>query len=167
MWRTRRAWSVADGSGYVFYRFPPLTFRSIELFTDTQIVRTEDDNSAVDIFPSFSSGTLLVTNRAQRGRDDVAVFGTPKNSGDVPETAEETEESAEQKNISGLGEGKLRAKPVAKRSTGRPVPLAVLNMFELSYLGGKYGVWSRGEYARDWFRSLDWNKVEKRAASVQ
>jgi Fe-Mn family superoxide dismutase len=40
-------------------------------------------------------------------------------------------------------------------------------MFELSYLGGKYGVWSRGDYARDWFRSLDWNKVEKRAASVQ
>jgi len=145
---------------------PPL-LRIVSVRTHFQIVRTEDDNSAVDIFPSFSSGTLLVTNRAQRGRDDIAVFGTPKTSGDAPETADGAEESSEQKNISGLGEGKLRAKPVAKRSTGRPVPLAVLNMFELSYLGGKYGVWSRGEYARDWFRSLDWNKVEKRAASVQ
>jgi Fe-Mn family superoxide dismutase len=53
---------------------------------------------------------------------------------------------------------------MARSSTDRPIPLAVLNLFEHAYIGEKYGVWSRGEYARDWFKALNWNTVQKRSA---
>jgi superoxide dismutase len=49
-----------------------------------------------------------------------------------------------------------------RREVFQPTPLAVLNMFESAYLGD-YGVWDRGLYARDWFKRLDWGKVEKRS----
>ena len=48
--------------------------------------------------------------------------------------------------------------------TSFPAPLAVLNLFEHAYLGERYGVWSRGAYAKDWWKTLDWQKVERRAA---
>jgi len=39
-------------------------------------------------------------------------------------------------------------------------PLAVLSLFEHAYVGEKYGVWGREQYAADWFKSLDWNRLE-------
>lgn len=50
-----------------------------------------------------------------------------------------------------------------KRSPILPVPLAVLNLHEMAYLGSKYGVWDRKRYAADWFNSLDWSKVSVRS----
>ena len=47
-----------------------------------------------------------------------------------------------------------------------PAPLAVLNLFEHAYVGEKYGVWDRGRYARDWWKRLDWNKVQRRSATM-
>lgn len=44
-----------------------------------------------------------------------------------------------------------------------PMPLACLNMFETAWLGDKYRIWGREQYARDWWRSLDWNKIIRRS----
>jgi Fe-Mn family superoxide dismutase len=38
--------------------------------------------------------------------------------------------------------------------------MAVLSLHEHAYLGDKYGVWSRKQYAKDWWRSLDWRKIK-------
>jgi Fe-Mn family superoxide dismutase len=48
----------------------------------------------------------------------------------------------------------------------RPIPVAVLSLYEHAYVGEKYGVWGRGQYAKDWFRRLNWEKVQQRAAYV-
>ncbi|KAK1923778.1 hypothetical protein DB88DRAFT_492420 [Papiliotrema laurentii] len=127
------------------------------------IVRYGDSNKAVDVFPSFAGGTLLVTNRAQRGREDLPVFGTPKTSGQgLNADGQPADEPVQEINV----QPRLRAtqRPMARSSTDRPIPLAVLNLFEHAYIGEKYGVWSRGEYARDWFKALNWNTVQKRSA---
>ena len=48
-------------------------------------------------------------------------------------------------------------------TAGLPQPLAVLSLFEHAYVGApQYGVNGRAEYARDWWKSLDWNKIQNR-----
>jgi Fe-Mn family superoxide dismutase len=38
----------------------------------------------LDIMPTFAAGTMLVSNRAQRGREEVPAFGTPATSSALP-----------------------------------------------------------------------------------
>jgi Fe-Mn family superoxide dismutase len=47
------------------------------------------------------------------------------------------------------------------------VPLAVLNLYELAYMGEKYGVWGKKQYAADWWRSLNWEDIVRRNARAQ
>ncbi|GMK53439.1 hypothetical protein CspeluHIS016_0100250 [Cutaneotrichosporon spelunceum] len=125
------------------------------------IVKAGDGLADLDVVPTYASGTMLVTMRQQRGRQDtLPVYGTPATSGDEsPVPAAETEEASDAP--------PPRQNPAAgRRSGGEATPLAVLNLFEHAYLGDKYGVLSRSQYARDWFRSLDWDKVSKRTASA-
>jgi len=133
-------------------------------------VRTGDNHGDIDVFPSFAAGTLLVTNRAQQGRDEIPLFGTPSSSSDeseIPQPSDAPSGEVVSKLVSGLGDAnkaKKAFKPTAAgMSSPRPFPLAVLNLFGQSYLGEKYGVWGRGQYAKDWFRSLNWNTVERRS----
>ncbi|CAK9780365.1 hypothetical protein CC85DRAFT_287896 [Cutaneotrichosporon oleaginosum] len=126
------------------------------------IVKAGDGLADIDVVPTYGAGTLLVTMRQQRGRQDtLPVFGTPATSGDLsPAPAPEAESSPDapppRQNPSAAG----------RRAGSEATPLAVLNLFEHAYLGDKYGVFSRGQYARDWFRTLDWDKVSKRTASA-
>ncbi|WVF68649.1 hypothetical protein IAT40_003419 [Kwoniella sp. CBS 6097] len=136
------------------------------------IVRTGQSKYDLDVIPTFASGTLLVTLRSQRGREStLPLFAEPPTSG----TTEPTTDAASTANESSLeAAGSSPAQPpLSKRlSSGRnskrdneikyPAPLAVLNLFEHAYIGEKYGVWGKREYARDWWKNLDWNKVAKR-----
>ncbi|ORX37952.1 hypothetical protein BD324DRAFT_623938 [Kockovaella imperatae] len=131
------------------------------------LVKAGDKSYDVDIVPTFGSGTFLVSNRAQRGREDLPVFGTPYNSTDTEGAARRDDRPAQ----AGLGAGSAPNRSVNTNRlmsggvdyTSFPAPLAVLNLFEHAYLGNKYGVWSRAAYARDWWKTLDWNKIQQRA----
>lgn len=124
------------------------------------LVKAGDGIADIDVVPTYGSGTLLVTMRQQRGRQDtLPVYGTPSTSGGqapTPSESASTSESPAPRNASSGG----------RRAGTEVTPLAVLNLFEHAYLGDKYGVFSRGDYARDWFRTLDWDKVSKRTASA-
>jgi Fe-Mn family superoxide dismutase len=103
------------------------------------------------------------------------IFGTPPSSGEPTQSQSQNETSASPR-TSEVGPGPLsssryppsRARSIARPAPGAglPAPLAVLNLFECAYLGEKYGVWGRREYARDWWRTLDWNKVQKRSSQI-
>jgi Fe-Mn family superoxide dismutase len=127
------------------------------------IVKAGDGATDLDVVPTYGAGTLLVTMRQQRGRQDtLPVFGTPSTSGDTAPAP-----AAEEPSSDGLPPRHNPAATPGRRAGSEATPLAVLNLFEHAYLGDKYGVFSRGQYARDWFRSLDWDKVSKRTASTQ
>ena len=51
----------------------------------------------------------------------------------------------------------------SSNSQTKVTPLAVLNLYETAWLGEKYGVWGKREYARDWFGTLDWNRLIHRS----
>lgn len=140
--------------------------------THVQLVRVGEGYSNVDVVPSFAGGTLLVTNRTQRGRDDIAVFGTPRSTKD----SESATTSGEPSTGSGVGlSAGSRSQGLrvdeSRRSTldqvSQPVPIAVLSLFEHAYLNEKYGVWGRGQYAKDWYRSLNWDRVQKRSSHAR
>lgn len=124
------------------------------------IVKAGEGLADFDVVPTFGSGTLLVTMRQQRGRlDTIPAYGTPATSGgnadeNAPTPEAPLNEAASEK----------RAEWQRSRNTAEATPLAVLNLFEHAYLGDKYGVFSRSDYARDWFKTLDWDKVAKRTA---
>ncbi|WWD20103.1 hypothetical protein CI109_104577 [Kwoniella shandongensis] len=135
------------------------------------IVRSGANQADLDVIPTFASGTLLVTQRSQRGREgSLPLFAQPPSTGSPEPTnpSSNTEESST-----------TSSPPLNKRSTssfggsGRsskngvhPSPVAVLNLFEHAYLGEKYGVWDRRQYAQDWFKSLDWQKVSSKNAKL-
>jgi Fe-Mn family superoxide dismutase len=54
-----------------------------------------------------------------------------------------------------------------RNETTWPVPLAVLNLYDLAYMGEKYGVWGKKQYAADWWRSLNWEEVVRKNAKQQ
>lgn len=125
--------------------------------------------------PTFGAGTLLVTRRQQRGRESLqAVYGTPATSGDAagaiqhdtqpaaaaPAADEAPEEDAAPTTRYPEQPPRFGANPNAPSEV---VPLAVLSLFEHAYLGDKYGVASRKQYALDWFKALNWDKVQARA----
>ncbi|EIW71723.1 hypothetical protein TREMEDRAFT_67928 [Tremella mesenterica DSM 1558] len=131
------------------------------------LVQTKGNILSFDIIPTFSSGTLLVTNRRQQGRPPLSVYAPTGSLLDPTDTSEEIRESKEfEETDDPLAEPLRPSTGVMSRygvSNDLSVsPLAVLNMFEHAYLGDKYGVWDRGRYARDWWRSIDWEKVDKR-----
>lgn len=133
---------------------------------NVQLVKAGDQLSDFDVIPTFGSGTLLVTMRQQRGRlSNVPVYGTPSGtSSSAPAPGSEASEAAEpaQQQSSQKPAGYVRQ----SRATAEVTPLAVCNLYEHAYLGDKYGVFGRGDYARDWFKNLDWDKVMKRTASA-
>jgi Fe-Mn family superoxide dismutase len=55
----------------------------------------------------------------------------------------------------------------SRTETTWPVPLAVLNLYDLAYMGEKYGVWGKKQYAADWWRSLNWEEVVRKNAKQQ
>ncbi|WWC65645.1 uncharacterized protein I303_108266 [Kwoniella dejecticola CBS 10117] len=131
------------------------------------IVRCGDSSADLDVIPTFASGTLLVSQRSQRGREGtLSLFAEPPTSGSTePPTSTALEPQADD----------LTTAPLNKRSSKTythsnrlqyPSPLAVLNLHEHAYLGGKYGVWDKKQYASDWWKSLDWRKVQKRNAET-
>lgn len=127
------------------------------------IVKAGDGLADFDVVPTFGSGTLLVTMRQQRGRmDTLQVYGTPATTGGEETAAGEVEDLPPPLNDA-AAEGRQR-EGWQQGSAAEVTPLAVLNLFEHAYLGDKYGVFSRSEYARDWFKTLDWDKVSKRTA---
>ena len=147
------------------------------------MVRTGATNESLDIIPTFGSGTLLISQRAQIGRVDIPLFGTPLTSGYSSTNPNSTDNTpAEQESESGSIADKKRSEnkqspPLNQAAQNKrdgvnkaggpggvlPVPLAVLSLHEMAYLGNKYGVWDRRRYAGDWFKSLDWGRVGLRA----
>lgn len=122
------------------------------------LVKAGDGLADFDVVPTFGSGTMLVTMRQQRGRHDtLPVFLTP------PTTGGEADKGAASPPINDATSEK-RAEWRNARAGSEATPLAVLNLFEHAYLGERYGVFGRSQYARDWFKALDWDKVSKRTA---
>ncbi|ORY34929.1 hypothetical protein BCR39DRAFT_515659 [Naematelia encephala] len=144
------------------------------------LVRSGDNNADVDIVPTFAAGTLLIHNRAQRGRDELPLFATPPNSGSTTTTttpSSSTSSSNEAETQTGTTaqvetstststSSRPRFRSSSQSSTSYPAPLAVLSLFEHAYIGDKYGVWGRKEYARNWWKNLDWKKVAQRSALI-
>ncbi|WVQ79431.1 hypothetical protein IAT38_001529 [Cryptococcus sp. DSM 104549] len=133
------------------------------------IVRTADNPNFIDVVPSFGSGTLLVTNRAQRGREAVGpLFNQPLSASANVDTSAESapapEAEAEPEDFTSTSHYLARA---SSQITSYPMPLAVLNLFDLSFIGSKYGVWGKREYAKDWLKSLDWQLVENRNSLIK
>ncbi|ODO00666.1 hypothetical protein L198_02989 [Cryptococcus wingfieldii CBS 7118] len=128
------------------------------------IVKTGDREEDIDIIPTFASGTLLIPGRAQSSRA-AQLFQQPLHSStSLPESslpASDAEAAPE------APPSKAEQTRLAKKTVGAyPSPLAVVNLYELAWLGDKYGVWGKKEYVRDWFNSLDWEKVKQRHAQV-
>ncbi|KAK4684209.1 superoxide dismutase, Fe-Mn family, partial [Tremellales sp. Uapishka_1] len=118
------------------------------------LARTGPNPSDLDIIPTFSSGTLLVSSRQQKGRDNLPLYNQPT----LPPSSSSDPNSTS-----------APSAPAKKRTLERityPTPLAVLNLYEHAYLSDKYDVWGKKAYTRDWWRSLDWTKIEARNASV-
>lgn len=135
-----------------------------------QLVRKSNSLSDLDIIPTFAAGTLLVTQGAQISRPDLPLVFAP--STPHPETA--ASQSASEQDaapatpekpaphsppLNDAARMKQQRQPVKPASTTAPqppiVPLAVLNLYELAWLGGKYGVWDKQRYAVDWFKHLN------------
>ncbi|OCF38833.1 hypothetical protein I317_07375 [Kwoniella heveanensis CBS 569] len=136
------------------------------------IVRTGQSKYDLDVIPTFASGTLLVTLRSQRGREStLPLFAEPPTSGTTEAPTTDSSSSSDAAVSSETSaESTLAERPSNRRASSTfskdaikyPTPLAVLNLFEHAYIGEKYGVWGKREYARDWWKNLDWNKVAKR-----
>ncbi|WWC93060.1 uncharacterized protein L201_008024 [Kwoniella dendrophila CBS 6074] len=143
------------------------------------IVRCGTSSSDLDIIPTFASGTLLVTQRSQRGREsNLSLFAEPPTSGS--ESIESSESSKEE--ISENQQQQQQPPPLNKKSTNPsrslfsnsdsklnyPTPLAVLNLYEHAYLtkDNQYGIWDKKQYVNDWWKSLDWRKIQKRNSEV-
>jgi Fe-Mn family superoxide dismutase len=114
----------------------------------SQLVRSGNNVADVDIVPTFASGTLLVTHRQQRGRE--AAESEADASADASPTSPPLNQATASRKLGGA-----RA-----AETVYPVPIAVLSLHEHAYLGEKYGVWDRKQYARNWWKSLDWRRVK-------
>ncbi|WRT69471.1 uncharacterized protein IL334_006457 [Kwoniella shivajii] len=135
------------------------------------IVRSGDSSSDLDVIPTFASGTLLVSSRSQRGREStLPLFAEPPTSGSTEPSSSSTESDSSSSTTNDVSQASA---PLNKRS-GRshshriqyPSPLAVLNLYEHAYLGQKYGVWGKQQYAKDWWKNLDWKKVQKRNSDI-
>lgn len=132
---------------------------------NSQLVKAGDSLNDFDVIPTFGSGTLLVTMRQQRGRlSTVPVYGTPSSVGSSAPAAE-TAEPAKRDSAKSAPLAAGIVKPV-RGGAAEVTPLAVCNLYEHAYLGDRYGVFGRGDFARDWFKNLDWDKVMKRTASA-
>ncbi|WVO23248.1 uncharacterized protein IAS62_004595 [Cryptococcus decagattii] len=131
------------------------------------IARTGDHEAQIDIIPTFGSGTLLVSGRAQRSG---AVFEEPVASSPEPPVATfdmTVPSPASASPVTTAPPSIASQKSNLKRGSSiYPAPLAVLNLFELAWLGDKYGVWAKRQYVRDWIKSVDWKKVEERNSQV-
>lgn len=115
---------------------------------------------------------MLVTNRRQRGRSDLSqVYLEPETSAQAGGEDEPIPE-----NLSGDPSSPTEVPPTistpptlpstraslsnaTRRDDNWPSPLAVLNLYDLAYMGEKYGVWGKRQYAADWWRSLNWTEV--------
>lgn len=123
------------------------------------IVKSGEGLADFDVVPTFGAGTMLVTMRQQRGRQGlIPVFGTPATSGDAapPPQSEDVTETP--------------AAPTPRYASRTPaaedvIPVAVLNLYQLAYLGEKYGVFGARQYAKDWFRAVNWDRVQHRASA--
>lgn len=131
-----------------------------------QIVKAGDSLSDFDVVPTFGSGTLLVSMRQQRGRlNTVPVYGTPSGTSSSAAPAADAEPAQEQEAAPAPAAPSRSARSKTYGSS-TVTPLAVCNLYEHAYLGDRYGVFGRADYARDWFKTLDWDKVMKRTASA-
>jgi len=99
--------------------------------------------------------------RQQRGRQGLLpVFGTPADTGSGESAA--VEGQAVEAATEAESEAPRATRPAA--AAGEVTPVAVLNLYQHAYLD-KYGVFGAAQYARDWFKTLDWDKVQNRAAA--
>jgi Fe-Mn family superoxide dismutase len=124
--------------------------------------------------PTFAAGTLLVSNRAQRGRNDASeLYLEPRtaSTGDAavpepePEIASDPNSPTEvPPTLSPPPRSRFALAPASRTESTWPVPLAVLNLYELAYMGEKYGVWGKKQYAADWWKSLNWEEVVRKNA---
>jgi Fe-Mn family superoxide dismutase len=141
-----------------------------------QLVRSNSSQLDVDIVPTFAAGTLLVSNRSQRGRNDTAELylepeaSAPESTGvpePEPEIASDPNSPTEVPPTLSLPPASSFSRAIRRSENTWPIPLAVLNLYELAYMGEKYGVWGKKQYAADWWRSLNWEEVVRRNAKAQ
>jgi Fe-Mn family superoxide dismutase len=106
--------------------------------------------SSYDVIPTYGADTILVRQGSSLGRNSTNPLYRPaslanRHSVEIP--ASNASEGPEL-----VGKGRQESHAIK--------PLAVLSLFEHAYVGEKYGVWGREQYAADWFKSLDWKKLE-------
>ncbi|WVW86670.1 hypothetical protein I302_108724 [Kwoniella bestiolae CBS 10118] len=133
------------------------------------IVRCGDSQNDLDVIPTFASGTLLVTQRSQRGREStLPLFAEPPTSGSTEPSSSPSSASAPATETEEIPLNKRSSRSFTSNSNRLqyPTPLAVLNLYEHAYLSDKYGVWSKKEYVNDWWKNVDWRKVQKRNAEI-
>lgn len=128
-----------------------------------QIVSYRDRISTI---PTYGSGTVLVRNRMQQGRDAATplYYPTPSTNSDASSTSSATtqRQARPQEEDDYLSN--------TRDSDYQPIkPLAVINLFEHAYLARKAGdagldVWGKEQWVRDWFKLVDWAQVKGRAS---
>jgi Fe-Mn family superoxide dismutase len=128
-----------------------------------QIVSYRDRISTI---PTYGSGTVLVRNRMQQGRDSSTPLYYPTPTSTSTSSSDQTSAPLQQARMPQEDE---------YNSTGdsdyQPIkPLAVINLFEHAYLARKQGengaldVWGKEQWVRDWFKLVDWAQVKGRAS---
>ncbi|KAI5453430.1 hypothetical protein NCC49_005909 [Naganishia albida] len=120
----------------------------------------------ISTIPTYGSGTVLVRNRMQQGRDAATplYYPTPSTNSDASSTSSATtqRQARPQEEDDYLSN--------TRDSDYQPIkPLAVINLFEHAYLARKAGdagldVWGKEQWVRDWFKLVDWAQVQGRAS---
>lgn len=127
---------------------------------------------------------MLVTNGTQRGRSDLSQAYMEPETSTPASTPTEGENEPIPENLSGdpssptevpptvssppsLPSSRFSSTHSSRTATAYPLPLAVLNLYDLAYMGEKYGVWGKKQYAADWWRSLNWSEVDAKNSKRQ
>ncbi|KAJ9100639.1 hypothetical protein QFC21_003683 [Naganishia friedmannii] len=129
----------------------------------------------ITTIPTYGSGTVLVRNRMQQGRDAATPIFYPPTSTSSPSSTEPSTQQQQQQQ-------QLQQQPprvendedhpfIGTGTDYKPIkPLAVINLFEHAYLArhtgtaeGGLDVWGKEQWVRDWFRMVDWAQVKSRA----
>ncbi|KAJ9127129.1 hypothetical protein QFC24_001365 [Naganishia onofrii] len=134
----------------------------------------------ITTIPTYGSGTVLVRNRMQQGRDAATPIFYPPPSSSSTSTSTASSSSTQQQQQQQQQQQPSRVETnddsdhpyIGTGTDYKPIkPLAVINMFEHAYLArggnanteGGLNVWGREQWVRDWFKMVDWAQVKSRA----
>ncbi|KAJ9095383.1 hypothetical protein QFC19_007628 [Naganishia cerealis] len=123
----------------------------------------------ITTIPTYGSGTVLVRNRSQQGRDGMTPLFYPATPASATSAASSTEQPAN--NAPRMDREEDEQHNFVIGSDYKPIkPLAVINLFEHAYLArhqsaeGGLDVWGKEQWVRDWFKMVDWAQVKSRAS---